>query len=69
MLSRFLALSVLIKHETSFKTVGARTGLARLEGRKRGRNNHGKKKGVGSESKGGEKKKEMSRGGKRETYL
>jgi hypothetical protein len=36
-LSLFLALSVLMKqmkHKTSFNTDGARTGLARLEGRK-----------------------------------
>jgi len=39
----FLALSVLMKHKTSFKTDGARTGLARLEGRKWGRNKNGNK--------------------------
>jgi hypothetical protein len=33
-LSLFLALSVLMKHKAYSKTDGARTGLARLEGRK-----------------------------------
>jgi hypothetical protein len=40
----FLALSLLTKHKSSFKTEGARTGFARLERRKIGRNNHGNRK-------------------------